>query len=140
MFTNEEQARAHVEKLMEQGRAHARDAQQMSVEMDALRVTGWSPDRSASVTLSQSGALVDLALTEKLRESTLVQIRAAVLAANGDAARRLAEEVAVLADRFYGEGSQTARELSRQWSSMLAPAATEPGETAAGRSGTGSRR
>lgn len=119
MFPDAEQALAHVDRAIAQAQERAVRAQQLTQELDALRVTGHSADGAAEVTLTHTGALVDLYLGKTLEEASLERIRTAVLEASTNAQGQIGEHVAELSSRAFGADSQSAQELTRQFQEMF---------------------
>lgn len=90
----------------------AEDAARFAADLDALRVTGRSPD-GAQVTLTHTGAMVDL----RLPDTVPAQVAESVLAAVADAHRRIAEQVRELA--CAGLGAEAGRSFALAWDKAL---------------------
>ena len=84
-----------------------------------VRAVGRSRAGGAEVTLDVHGAMLDLALTEKLSEATLVQIRTELLEANDDARAELARAVDELAQGVGGTDPETAASLAELYRPRL---------------------
>ncbi|GAB3769277.1 DNA-binding protein YbaB [Nocardioides ginsengisegetis] len=122
MFTSEEEALASVDRAVAEARAHAIRAQALSVDLDALRVTGQSRDGAAEVTLSHTGAVTDVYFGRRLENAGLDQLRTAFLQANAAAQSQLAARVTELSGRAFGDDSATTRELAARYRQMFPPA------------------
>jgi hypothetical protein len=121
VFASEEEALAHVDRGVAEAQGRAVRAQALSADLDGLRVSGRSRDGAAEVTLTHTGAVVDVHLGRRLENAGLDQIRAAILEANTAAQGELSAQVTQLTMRALGESSAAAREISEQYRQMFPP-------------------
>ncbi|MBB3090506.1 hypothetical protein [Nocardioides albus] len=124
MFNNADDALASVDRLVAQAQQKAEQAQRYADNVANLKVTGRSR-AGAEVTLSNTGALVNIELLSGLNNASLDQIRSAVLEANANAQGQLSQRVAELAADSFGQGSETAGEFTRQYAEMFPPPSDE---------------
>lgn len=126
MFDSAEEAMAHIDRGIGAARDRAEQAQRLTVELEGLRVTGRSPDDAAEVTVTHTGALVDLYLSRRLDQATLDQIRSAVLAAQSDAQAQIPDRIAELTQHAFGEDSATSRSVVEQYRGLFPPPDGDP--------------
>lgn len=124
MFNNADDALASVDRLVAQAQQKAEQAERYADNVAALKVTG-SSRAGAEVTLSHTGALLNIELLSALNNASLEQIRSAVLEANAAAQGQLSQRVAELASESFGQGSDTASEFTRQYTEMFPPVPDE---------------
>lgn len=119
MASTEEQAHAYIDQLMARAQERAVQAQAMAAEMESMRVVGQSDDRSAEVTLSSTGALVDLYIGPSLQGAGGEAVRAALMQANAAAQRELTTRATEVTARHFGADSETTREFSGRYADLF---------------------
>ncbi len=119
MTPSEEHAHAYVDQLVIQARERAAQAQSMAAEMETLRVTGQSEDGQAEITLTSTGALVDLYVGPSLAGAGGEAIRTSLMQANGAAQRRLSAQAVEVTARHFGADSDTTREFAERYAGIF---------------------
>ncbi|MGC5628023.1 hypothetical protein ACPYO6_07215 [Georgenia sp. Z1344] len=106
-----DEQKQRIEDQVRQVQAKSEAYEEFGRRVEDLRAVGVSKDGGAEVTLDVHGAMVDLALTDKVSDATLVQIRQDVLEANDAARVELARLVRELAEDVGGVDSETSASL-----------------------------
>ncbi len=119
MISSEEQAHAHIDQLMLQAQERAVQAQSMAAEMETLRVTGQSEDGQAEITLTSTGALVDLYVGPSLAGAGGEAIRTSLMQANAAAQRSLSVQAVEVTARHFGADSDTTREFADRYTGIF---------------------
>lgn len=130
---SEADARAAVQRMVQQAQDRARAAHQMVDELESLRIVGQSRT-GTRVTLSHSGSLLEVKLGDRLGQGDLRQIEQSIAEANSDAQFKLKQSVTDLAARHYGDGSETATHFSGEYDKLF-PNAAESDKPDNGRGG-----
>ncbi len=132
-----DEARARIENAVRQAEDNVARSRAMSDELDSLRVVGRSRNGLAEVTVTTSGALVDLNLATELEDSSLAEIRNALLQASADARVQASQGALAVAARHYGEGSKTVDQFEDFYTKMLRVSDAATGEGPDGDAGPG---
>lgn len=114
----EAEAHQRVRELIDKAHDHARAAQTMVTDLDALRVTGRAQD-GTSVTLGHTGALLELSLSEELSGAATSEVERSLREANTAAQQELRSRVGELAALHYGEDSDTSRQFEQQYADLF---------------------
>ncbi|MDF9716017.1 hypothetical protein INN71_01115 [Nocardioides sp. ChNu-153] len=104
--TGADEARAAIAAVLADADAQVRRAESYVAAVEGLRVRG--RDRSGAVVeLDHGGGLVDVVVEERVARAGAEPVRRAVLAAVGDARRRLPERLTALAAQAFGPEAAT---------------------------------
>lgn len=122
-MTTEEEARSLLRQMVSQAQDRAQHAQAMVTDLEALRASG--THEGTTVVLGQSGALLEVRLSERLEGAPVREIEQVILRANAAAQATLQRLVQTLATAHYGADSQTAAVVTEQYDRLFPEALPE---------------
>ena len=93
MYNSEQEAQAHVDQQIAEASEARAKAEDMMAEMEALRVQGRSSNGIAEVTLSRSGGLAGLTLSDQASEHSAHDLSALIMEANVNAQQKLTAQI-----------------------------------------------
>lgn len=107
-----EAARARLAAWKNQVEVLSADTRTMSDRLRRLRVSASDPSGLAEVTIDSNGAIVDLRLTELIRDSAPSVVAQTIMATIGAARNKLADQSQEIIADTVGTESATARALA----------------------------